>query len=77
MKLTDKKRMAIDSFTKSPEYQRNLKLVTLPFGDWKDQEIDIPKVTLKKQNFLSVFEKYGMNSFIRRMDEISNLLGLV
>jgi len=79
LKLTDKKRMAIEIFKKSPEYRRNLKLVKLPFGNWDEQEevFIIPKVTLKKQDFLAVFEKYGMNSFIKRMDEISNLLGLI
>lgn len=79
MKLSDKKRVAIEEFKRSSEYERNLKLVTLPFGNW-DEHVEtytIPKVTLKKQDFLAVFEKYGMNSFIKRIDEISNLLGLI
>jgi DNA polymerase-1 len=74
-----KKKDSIRQFIKSDAYTRNLTLVSLPYfqlgyDGWNPQ---IKKGELYKANFYDVFKKYGMDSFIRRLDEFSNILELL
>jgi len=76
LKPFGKPAQAIAEVVKNGTYERNYLLVKLPFGDWRSLQFGVGPRVLKKQDFLNVFEKYGMKSFIKRMGELSNLLEL-
>lgn len=55
--------------------KRNRPLVRLPYGDgWP--EFILSPVRLRRQGFYEVFKKYGFEQFIRRLSELTMVMGV-
>ena len=77
LKPTTKAYKAIIAAKAAGVIDRNLKLVTVPFGDdWTKESLVPQPVALRKRDFAAVFEQHGMKSLLARMGEFSMLLGL-
>ena len=75
LSFSNKKYNVIKQFVKSKEYETNFQLVKLPYiGSKFTMEVKMPE--LKKEAFIDVFDRYGLESFFKRMSTISNNLWL-